>query len=84
MTPVDRCPFCGDELRRGWLMARGVLAAAGFSGGAVAVTFETDDGTGEGSLVFEPGRRGRGRRPARCCVACEAVVVDPKPPAGSA
>ena len=25
MTPVDRCPFCGDELRRGWLMARGVL-----------------------------------------------------------
>jgi hypothetical protein len=71
------CPFCGGELRRGWVRARGVLLT-GLWGSVISVNFEVLDGSREGSVVFTPGWLGRRKRRARCCVACEAVIVDPK------
>jgi hypothetical protein len=71
------CPFCGGELRRGWVRARGTLFA-GFWASVISVNFEVMDGSREGSVVFSPGWLGRRRRRARCCITREAVLVDPK------
>ena len=76
---MGKCPFCGDEMRRGWVRLRGLWAAgAGLSAWMVDVNFEVMDGSGEGSRMLSAGWRGNRRRAARCCVSCEAVVVDPK------
>ena len=77
---MERCPFCGDEMRRGLVRTRGLLFAAGLWASGVTVNFEVDDDSGEGSELLRPGWLGRGKRGASCCVACEAVVVDPKRP----
>jgi hypothetical protein len=73
------CPFCGGELRRGWVRARGVLLA-GFWAYMIQVTFEVMDGSRDGWVVFSPGWFGRRRRRARACVRCDAVIVDPTAP----
>jgi hypothetical protein len=52
--------------------------SAGIWASAISVNFEVMDGSGEGSVLLSPGWLGRRRRPARCCVTCEAVIVDPK------
>jgi hypothetical protein len=44
----------------------------------LSVNFEVMDGSGEGSVVLTPGWLGRRRRRARCCVGCDAVIVDPR------
>ena len=53
-------------------------AGAALSSWLVALNFEVMGGSGEGSHMLSPGWRGNRRRGASCCVACEAVVVDPK------
>jgi hypothetical protein len=76
---VGRCPFCGDEMRRGWVRLRGLWWAGAWPWtGLVDLNFEVMDGSGEGSHMLNPGWRGNRRRAASCCVSCEAVVVDPK------
>jgi len=52
--------------------------AAGLWASTISVNFEVMDGSREGSVVFQPGWLGRRRRPALCCVTCEAVHVEPK------
>jgi hypothetical protein len=71
------CPYCGDEMRSGVVRLRGQWAVFPWSG-ALALNFEVDDGSGEGSEIL-PRRRFRiDERAANCCVRCEAVLVDPK------
>lgn len=71
------CPYCGDEMRSGVVRLRGQWAVFPWAG-ALALNFEVDDGSGEGSEVL-PRRRFRvDERAAKCCVRCEAVLVDPK------
>jgi hypothetical protein len=76
MILVMNCPFCGGELRRGWVRGRGLLLA-GFWAYMVQMTFEVMDGSREGWVVLSPGMFGRRRRRARACVTCDAVIVDP-------
>lgn len=79
MIPDMACPFCGGELRRGWVRARGIVLA-GIWAPELSVNFEVMDGSGEGSVLLSPGWLGRRKRRARCCVSCEAVIVDPAGP----
>jgi hypothetical protein len=51
--------------------------AAGFWASMISVSFEAVDGSGEGSVLLSPGWLGQGKRRARCCATCEAVIVDP-------
>jgi hypothetical protein len=71
------CPFCGDEMRSGQVVLRGQYLAGIFAG-ALAVNFEADDGSREGSLLLPRRIYGSQPRPASCCVRCEAVLVEPK------
>jgi hypothetical protein len=69
------CPFCGYEMRRGFVRLRGQWAAWA---GVLAVNFEADDDSGEGSELLPRTLFRSHPRAASCCVRCEAVLVEPK------
>ncbi len=77
MLPCMWCPYCGDEMRSGHVRLRGQWLAGPWAG-ALAVNFEVDDESGEGSELLPRSRFRVLRRAAACCVRCEAVVVEPK------
>jgi hypothetical protein len=68
------CPFCGGEMRRGWMTTRGFALFPQ----VVSVNWISDYEPREGSVVLAPRGFRRPRRGASCCPDCEAVVLDPK------
>ena len=68
------CPYCGVEMRAGWLTTRGVAMFPL----VVSVNWLSDDEPREGSVVLAPRGFRRPSREASCCPECEAVVVEPK------
>lgn len=77
MLPHMWCPFCGYEMRRGYVRMRGQWAV-GWWAGVLAVNFEADDDSGEGSELLPRTWFRSQDRAASCCVRCEAVLVEPK------
>lgn len=69
------CPYCGDEMRQGYVRLRGQWAAWA---GVLAVNFEAGDNSGEGSELLPRTLFRSHERAAHCCVRCEAVLVEPK------
>jgi hypothetical protein len=69
------CPYCGYAMRQGYVRLRGQWAALA---GVLAVNFEVDDGSGEGSELLPRTLLRSHERAAWCCVRCEAVLVEPK------
>jgi hypothetical protein len=53
--------------------------AVGWWAGVLAVNFEADDDSGEGSELLPRTWFRSQDRAASCCVRCEAVLVEPKP-----
>jgi hypothetical protein len=68
------CPFCGSEMRQGWLTTRGF----GLDPQSVSVNWISDYEPREGSVVLAPRGFRRPRRGASCFPECETVVVDPR------
>jgi hypothetical protein len=75
MLPRMWCPYCGDEMRQGYVRLRGQWAAWA---GVLAVNFEAGDDSGEGSELLPRTLFRSHERAAHCCVRCEAVLVEPK------
>ena len=75
MLPRMWCPYCGDEMRQGFVRLRGQWAAWA---GVLAVNFEAGDDSGEGSELLPRTLFRSHERAAHCCVRCEAVLVEPK------
>jgi len=75
MLPHMWCPYCGYEMRQGYVRLRGQWAAWA---GVLAVNFEAGDDSGEGSELLPRTLFRSHERAAHCCVRCEAVLVEPK------
>jgi Domain of unknown function (DUF6487) len=71
------CPFCGSDMRAGRVAVRTLDLLAPTS----VVWKPTDGQRGEALQVFSAGALRRGTRPASYCYGCDAVVIDPPPPA---
>jgi hypothetical protein len=69
------CPYCGYEMRQGFVRLRGQWASWA---GVLAVNFEAGDDSGEGSELLPRTLFRSHERAAHCCVRCEAVLVEPK------
>jgi hypothetical protein len=70
-----QCPYCGVEMRPGWVTTRGIALVPL----VVSVNWISDYEPSEGSVVLAPSGPRRPIRGANCCPECEAVVVEPKP-----
>jgi hypothetical protein len=68
------CPYCGVEMRSGWLTTRGIALMPQI----MSVNWLSDYEPREGSVVLAPSGLRRPTRGANCCPECEAVVLEPK------
>ena len=77
MAPPMPCPFCGHEMRRGWVRLNG-LGLSPLTSSVWWVPGDKKAGRGQKRKLLSLRRM---NHPSRACSSCGAVVLDPTPQA---